>query len=658
MALIKFRKDLQVLRAVAVMIVIAAHSELGVLDGGFVGVDIFFVLSGFLITGLLFAEFKKNQRISLQRFYARRFKRLLPALILVVMVSLVAAVLLLSRSEVLNQSASSPYTLLWISNIYFAFSQTAYFDELASKDLFLHTWSLGVEEQFYLLWPLFLLLLFRYKFFFAKREASVGPVIVGIGLVSVCSFGLSLYWSYHYPDFGFYLMPSRIWQFGLGALVYLLFARERSENITELAYIFSKYRAYLWFLGFALIFASAATLDDRRVYPGFWALFPSVGAALVIASGCFNRASQTSVFVHPILIRIGDYSYSLYLWHWPLFIIAFSLGYEGNVYVTMGVIALAFAFSVVTYHFIEQPFWKGRWSHAQPRLVILASITAAGLGIAAVNHGLPVVMPKPVATSASMAQWRGDVPEIYGLGCDRWFSTAELTPCVFAGESASHKVVVLGDSIALQWFSAVPVAFPLEDWQIHVYTKSACAMVDEDFFYQRIGQVYEVCSQWRDRALEAITELKPDVVIVGNSVQYDFTEKQWVEGSSRVLKRLSESAREVYLLLGTPGLGFDGLGCLERNMTDEGQVDVLACQSRDRLSKIENAANYLTRSVDRFKNVHWLDLNDLVCPDGICQAMSSDGVVTFRDSQHLTDTFVRHHAMTVRERVRSLSELP
>jgi len=188
-----FRRDLQGLRAIAILLVILAHTNLGILPGGFIGVDVFFVLSGYLITGLLLLELEQSGRIAFTRFYSRRLKRLLPALIFMLSISSGVAIWLLSGVEARAQLSSSPFAATWTSNLYFAFTTIDYFDELMSKDLFLHTWSLGVEEQFYLLWPVILLILFRAgRLQSGDRQYEMKLMFLGLGIVLVASLMLSL----------------------------------------------------------------------------------------------------------------------------------------------------------------------------------------------------------------------------------------------------------------------------------------------------------------------------------------------------------------------------------------------------------------------------------------------------------------------------------
>jgi len=355
-----FRHDLQGLRAIAILLVILAHAGLNIISGGFIGVDVFFVLSGYLITGLLLRELEQAGHISFMRFYARRLKRLFPALVFMLIVSSGLAIWLLSGVEARSQLASLPFSATWTSNLYFTFTTFDYFDELANRDLFLHTWSLGVEEQFYLIWPAVLLTLLWLGR--KQRKANLNDfslIPTGLIITFFTSLILSIYWTENSPLAAFYLMPSRIWQFSLGAIVYCLF---RIGSFSAIS--FNNISTYFMSVtGLLLIIGSAMLLHPNLTYPGLWALLPSFGAALIIAAGHTSPKDSGGLLTHPILVWVGDRSYSLYLWHWPIFIIGFSMGLQDQVLPTLGMMLLAILAATLSYQLIERPFWKGQWSH-------------------------------------------------------------------------------------------------------------------------------------------------------------------------------------------------------------------------------------------------------------------------------------------------------
>ena len=626
------RADLQGLRAIAILLVVLAHAGVPQLAGGFIGVDVFFVLSGYLITGLLLREIEQSGHIDFVRFYGRRMQRLLPAMVVMLGVVFSMTFWLLSEEEAHAQLASAPFATTWTSNLYYAFTRFDYFDELATRDLFIHTWSLGVEEQFYLFWPVLLLAIIRVGH--TRQTAKLYGI--GLGVLFLVSFAASFYWTVSNAQFGFYMMPSRIWQFALGGAIHITLAS------TLLNLRVNGTAAWIALgTGSLLIIGSAFFLHPNLAYPGAWALLPSFGTALVIVAG--HNIGKANPLSHPLLVWIGDRSYSLYLWHWPILVLGFSLGFQGQAAPTLGLILLALLLAMISYRHVEQPFWKGRASHASSSLTLLVGLLTIAISFFSVFHGLRNP-PQQAVTKTELnvsTKWRMDMPEIYRMPCDTWFTDARVEPCVFGTKTSTKTVVLLGDSIGVQWFSLISGIFEKPTWRTIVLTKSSCPILDVEFFYARIGKTYQVCTDWRNAVIDDLISLKPDVLVMGSAISGGFSESQWVEGTTRILQRLSKSVGTIILVPGTPNLGFDGPGCIARNLSPTGQFDRSACIGQDRIQAVDPIKLYLEKAAARFPNVHLVDLNDLVCPEGNCNAISDDGLVVFRDSQHLTDTFVR-----------------
>jgi hypothetical protein len=255
---------------------------------------------------------------------------------------------------------------------------------------------------------------------------------------------------------------------------------------------------------------------------------------------------------------------------------------------------------------------------------------------------------------------RSDIPVIYAYGCDSWYNSSDLQPCVLGQGDARRTVALIGDSVGAQWFSLLPEIFRPPEWRVVILTKSACAMVDEDYFYKRIGQIYTVCTDWRNAALDYLSALNPDLVFLGSASTYDFTEAQWIDGSSRVLARLAEAAGKLIVIPGTPKMSFDGPGCLARRAQNEGEVTAGSPSCRESLTSTQDTdvARHLKLASERIPNAMLLDLNDLVCPDRYCYARNQGGMVVFRDNKHLTDSFVRAQVPDVLARLEALGVSP
>lgn len=655
---ISYRPDVQGLRAVAIALVVLAHAHVPGFAGGFVGVDVFFVLSGYLITGLLVREYTADGGIQYVRFVARRLKRLLPALLMMLVVVIVAASFLLSAYETRMQSGSFFYSATWTSNLFFAFVERDYFSALQSEDLFLHTWSLGIEEQFYLVWPWLVscaFLLFTSK---ASAERERNALLAVLAAVFVASLLLCLYWSKTEPLLSFYMMPSRGWQFALGAAVFVGFHDLRSENQLAATRKSSQlFDVAVGVTGILLIVGSSMLLKPSDAYPSYLALFPSFGAAMAIAAGTRSSNHLSEVLAHRYLVWLGDRSYSLYLWHWPVFILGQSFGVTSTAIGVATLIGISVALAIMSFRLVELPFWKGRFSNAPHRQAILVSVLAV-LVLTGVSDGLRrTVYGDSVQTViADGYDPRMDLSaELYGpdVVCDTWYFDARLTPCGIGARDGDYLAVLIGDSIGAQWSSMVSGIFSAPDWQVIVLTKSSCAMVDESYPYGRDAADSEVCTTWRNSALDYIGALKPAVVIVGSGAHYDFSESQWIDGTARVLARLTEAANKVVVIPGTPVLSFDGPSCLEQPYRFSLRLSgsTRECEEAQSSTTHIDSARKLELAAEKFPRASVLDLADLVCPDERCAARTKGGLVVFRDSQHLTLSFVNSLIPLVRERL-------
>jgi peptidoglycan/LPS O-acetylase OafA/YrhL len=303
-----FRPDLEGLRAVAVVLVLLYHAAVPGFTGGYVGVDVFFVLSGFLITGLLLREVRRTGTISLPSFYARRARRLLPASALVLLVTMVASALVLPPLLVPGVAGDAAAASLYVSNMRFAFQATDYLQAEMAPSPLLHFWSLGVEEQFYVFWPALVLLI-------ARGRADAGRrVAIAAGIISAVSFGLALWLTEANAPWAFFSLPTRAWELGLGAFLAI--------GGTQLARIPARPAAVAAWVGLAMVGISGVVLSTETPFPGTAALLPTVGSALVIAGGFRQAPFAPGRWLSLAIPRfLGRISYSLYLWHWPVLIL-------------------------------------------------------------------------------------------------------------------------------------------------------------------------------------------------------------------------------------------------------------------------------------------------------------------------------------------------
>jgi peptidoglycan/LPS O-acetylase OafA/YrhL len=639
-----YRGDIEGLRAVAILLVIAAHAGVPWLTGGFIGVDVFFVLSGYLITGLLLQEIRTTGGLQLWKFYARRLRRLLPALLFMLICTALLAMTLLAPFEQLNIVPAARAASIWVSNIYFAFADFDYFAQAADENLFLHTWSLGVEEQFYLVWPVFLMFLLG-TWHWQGAVQNIRRLRLGmIATIGLCLL-LSIFLSYKMPSWGFYLMPSRAWQFALGALA-LLWSTGNGRHISSISSLrvsrgISRILTAGGWAGIALILVSALLLDPNTAYPSAWALLPSAGAVLVLLAGAtVNAASISRVLSLPPMQWTGRISYSWYLWHWPILVLGGTLFTNGEDADIRLLVALSLGLAVFSYWAVESPIRRNKKFSAQTRLTLAVSLILMSVAMVfSTAWQLTAVSWSESSEQRHYSELHTNRPVIYPMGCDDWYSSPQVRICAFGDKDAAQTAVLMGDSVMGQWFPALSAAYNKPGWRLLVLTKSSCPMVDAHFFYKRIGKEYTVCSRWRDDALATLASIKPDVVFIGGASGYDFSKLQWISGTRRVLSKIAPMAKDVFLIRATHQLPFDGPGCLARRDWQPAFLSILGeCSSVAGSQHESDVFAWLKEAAKDFDNVTVIDLNPEVCPDGRCYA-EMNGEVVFRDSKHLSAHF-------------------
>lgn len=628
-----FRPDIEGLRAVAILLVVAAHAGVPWLAGGFIGVDVFFVLSGYLITRLLTAELISTGRVDIVGFYARRFRRLLPALLLMLGVCMLLGAQVVPAALQGAQADAAGAAALWAGNLLFAFARLDYFDVASSENLFLHTWSLGVEEQFYLLWPLLLVVAFRARC--RPAAASSHNLIQVLWLVAVVSFVACILVANVEPRYAFYLMPTRAWQFALGGLAGLYF-KERGGGGLEAPL----WTAVLGWLGLAGILIAAVVLSENARYPGILALLPTLCTLMVLI--CGTRLPQFSVsqlLSQPAMTAIGRMSYSWYLWHWPVLVLGYWLWPQPSPTLRLAFLLGSVLLAWLSWRFVEAPIRQSARLMESPRRIILISLLLMSCIVAGSVQWQVLArrtLDEPVHQRSVQA--RMDAPALYQKGCDQWYHSDALVLCEFGNAHAARTLVVLGDSIGLQWFPAIERIFDPAHWRIIVMTKSSCPIVDVPIFYARIGREYTECANWRRAAVARIADMAPNAVIIGSTHTYDFSLAQWEDGTERILQRIAPAAGKIRILRGTPVLPFDGPGCLAPRGRLWSYLGTASCTAPAHNSHSDTVFRSLQAAASGFDNVRVVDMTEAVCPEGICAAQRN-GLPTYRDERHLTASF-------------------
>lgn len=379
-----YRPYIDGLRAIAIAVVVLYHAKIPGFSGGFVGVDVFFVISGFLISKHLLDEAVSSGSISLLKFYARRIRRLLPALsILVIFVLLVWSLLfsgLYQESKEFYKSVK--YSVLGAANFFFMNNSGGYFDLSSDEMPLLHFWSLAVEEQFYLLWPLAIFAITKMAKKFTDEKKNKLKISRSIFLflcaLAIVSFAANLFWVYSDRSaMGFYLMPARGWEFAIGGFLALSeegFQAWLNRNSSRARY---RLAVGLSVLGIVLIGLSVTLFSDKILFPGFYALMPTLGtAALLLSCLCSAHFLKTFLSLRPV-IEVGILSYGIYLWHWPLLALLklWSLGELPTVEMRILAVAVSVGFAYLSLNFVERPFWKSTFSRKPAKAIVIWGVS-------------------------------------------------------------------------------------------------------------------------------------------------------------------------------------------------------------------------------------------------------------------------------------------
>ena len=447
--MITYRSDIDGLRAVAVVPVVLYHAGLPWLSGGFVGVDVFFVISGFLITSIIAPECAAGQ-FSLLRFYERRARRILPALFFVVAASVLVATVMLLPDAFKSFAWSVLGTLGFVSNIWFWSTSTGYFAPTADLLPLLHTWSLAVEEQFYIFYPLLLALLLR-----RGRQTA----IIGIVALTLLSLGLAVWATPTMPAASFYLLPTRAWEMGCGALLALgVGPRRMHRSIRESFSI----------IALAAILLPVFLYNSHTAFPGLAALPPVLGTALLILIGATGSSTVHRVLGSRVLVAVGVISYSLYLWHWPVlaFLRVYSAGPDLSAALAIAAVCLSTLMAYLSWRYVERPFRiragadksSSKARGYSPGAIARFSLgSAAVIGVAAglvlVGNGWPSRIQDDVLAVARTAE-----PTRFRMNCMRQYApenTCRIGVPTNPGDPVD--LLLIGDSHA----AAVAGAFDL-----------------------------------------------------------------------------------------------------------------------------------------------------------------------------------------------------
>lgn len=687
---IRFRADVQGIRALAVLLVLVHHLWPHAMPGGYIGVDVFFVVSGYLITALMVREADREGRISLRQFYARRARRILPAATLVLLATLVASLLTLALLRTRTVLVDAIWTTFFLGNVRMAAIDADYFASDAPASPFRHYWSLAVEEQFYLLWPLVLTLVVTA----AMHRHGGRPELVRrwAGLVLAIAAIASMLWSVYAtstsPDSAYYSTFTRAYELAIGAGLAL---GPRALPMPRVA------REGLACSGLAAILWAAFTFSGETPFPGLAALAPVLGTAALLVAGSGSHQGYCSRLLGVrAAVKVGDWSYSLYLWHWPL-IVLLEANLAPGAYTwewKLLTAAVAVLLSWATFRWVENPFRRGRpWRTVRRGLAIYPASVAAALGVVLVAH--LVVDDRLTGDNGVAAVTVAEHPEVIGEGdaiqdlVEASVVAAEeghgipgrLTPaltdidssmadlggcryesgtrslCALGDPDAERTIVVIGDSLARAMSPAVVKLGRQEGYRVFVLGLPGCPATSLVQASQRSRSPDTFCEEFKEWRLSVVADLEPDVVVMATSAQRlidprtDRVVKESDPAYLRLARRgweaqvkdLRRHAGRVVVFGNTPRLPLTPGECLT-----DGEPTLGDCTFSSVAKATEQARVLLDAA--RRAGGEVLDAHDWFCSAGRCPMVVGD-YVTLRDTHHMTRDYAEVLAGPLAERL-------
>jgi peptidoglycan/LPS O-acetylase OafA/YrhL len=675
------RPDIQGLRAVAVVLVIASHAGFSRFGGGFVGVDVFFVLSGYLITSLLLREVDRTGEVSLWDFYARRARRILPAATVVLVVVIVATAFTASTDRLTSVVHDAGWSSVFLANVHFAHVGTNYFADQTPSP-FQHFWSLAVEEQFYLVWPLLLLLLAprirRRALAWVMAALALGSLIYSIHLTAVD------------PTAAYFSSPARAYELAAGAV--LAAASIRGGSLR------APYGFLVGFAGLTAVIVASIVLKANAPFPGWQALIPVLGTVALLAAGTGRQVGVNRLLGVQPLRYLGDISYSLYLWHWP--ILQLGAGHAPRLVLLL----ITLAVSAASYHWIEQPFQRRRvpvlshghrslalWPVALSSVLVVASacdvyashqtqdarnaaaqwfddhpaVSAASItpdpgartpAVASIN--------KAIGAAVKLAGEGAPIPaslDAHGLPNNNWHTKFKCAAgygdtttriCAYGDPSASTVVAVVGDSHAGHWLPALDALGKSEHFKLVPVIKVGCSSYDVDQYYSQMPQAE--CSAFRSWSRRELAHLHPDVIISSSRNELWMQPKpgatvdqQWSTGVRSAVKTLRTLAPVVKVFSDIPHRA-DAADCLTQPHNRQAN-----CMTT---TAIQGAAsNPITKSAAQAAGAQWVDILPLVCHANTCPEVVGNLPVYYDDS-HLSLSWAIHVAPGLGELLGNLTK--
>lgn len=643
---VSYRPDIDGLRAVAVIPVVLFHANMSWFSGGYVGVDVFFVISGYLITSILLEDFRTG-RYSILRFYERRIRRIFPALFVVIFCTSIVGCFLLLPDDLVALAKSTVAATLFTSNVFF-WRESGYFDGPAEMKPLLHTWSLAVEEQYYIFFPIIIFFMYR----FVSTRITAFFVVAGVA----ASFAFSVWGSEHMPVATFYLLPSRAWELLLGSVLAMGFIAAptsgRTANICGL-------------VGIILILGAIFLLDPTSRFPGVNALYPCVGAALIIHSGRNGMTTEVGRVLSWAPIKfVGLISYSLYLWHWPIIVFTKYVWIEElTPSLSVAVVAMSLIAAFFSWRFVEGPF-RDRSSFSAKKIFLMGSAAMTAAVVVAVpavmTMGLPARLPASVVTMADLNSYRdpgrgnchGDFANRHAVS-DLCVRGNPDTPVTFllvgdshAGAASSgifegaRRAGVAGIQLTAAGYRPFPTLLSLDEPEKYIEMNRLLEDVLKD---EKIRTII-VVAYWS----QALT------------YRYANKENVPLDSATAVESGLVDLARsfpdrKFFLLTSPPVSKIFGGSAAARAQLFHRAIDI----SIPRREFEEMQSHYLgiLRNLDREPNVDLIETADTLCDASRCYGRVGDQLA-YRDNNHLSDAAARRLTPLIEQALRSQSRSP
>ncbi|MGE5409094.1 MAG: acyltransferase family protein [Syntrophothermus sp.] len=655
-----FRTDIEGLRAVAIVAVVLCHAGIPLFAGGYVGVDVFFVISGFLITRLLLGEMGRRGTISLPRFYARRAKRLLPLSALLLGSVAVASMVLLSPLRAVEVSGDIVSSALYMANWHFAAQSVDYFAQGLEPSPVLHLWSLAIEEQFYLAWPALLLGVTWYQ---RRRGRRVRGILwLALVLVFAGSLALGISFTQDQPAAAYFSTFGRAWELALGGCLALLGAVRLHRAAAVL----------IGWLGLAAIVYAAIAFDATTPFPGVAALVPTFGAAALILAGSSVHSPAKAAAARPLSLRpvryVGRISYSWYLWHWPALVFAAVIWGPLSVLAGVAVVLASLLPTIATHHFVEDPV---RRSPSLARLPARALAMGAACMAFAVGAGVLLTEAQPnlrtapassVEGAAALAfqpapqqratavrpnplRARADRSRAFYDGCLVGIEGTNSNRCLYGDPEGHRTLILFGDSHAMQYFSALQKIARENDWRLLALTKAECTPGEVRIRSMVADREYSQCDAWRESTLKRIEKAGRNATLVmsgdtaytaygpnGEELSGAANSAALQAGYEATLGRLSRAGLDTVVIRDTPASSSDVPSCVSEDLEH-----LQACAfKRVRNPNLE----FDVRAARSLPRTHLIDVTTEICPGEVCRAVIGNALV-YRDKSHLTATFAR-----------------